>query len=131
MYGGLLFLGGFLSIIFFLATVLIIYYKQISEGYEDKKRYEILQNVGMSQQEVKAAITSQIRIVFFLPLLMAALHMLVCLPALYKILTILGLVNLQLLLGSAIGCFSLFALLYLFVYRLTSRAYYQIVKYTK
>lgn len=80
MYGGLLFLGGFLSIIFFLATVLIIYYKQISEGYEDKKRYEILQNVGMSQQEVKAAITSQIRIVFFLPLLMAALHMLVCLP---------------------------------------------------
>lgn len=131
MYGGLLFLGGFLSIIFFLATVLIIYYKQISEGYEDKKRYQILQNVGMSQQEVKAAITSQIRIVFFLPLLMAALHMLVCLPALYKILTILGLVNLQLLLGSTIGCFSLFALLYLFVYRLTSRAYYQIVKYTK
>lgn len=128
MYGGLLFLGCFLGAIFLVATVLIIYYKQISEGYEDKKRYEIMQKVGMSQQEVKASINAQIKIVFFLPLFMAALHLLFCLPALYKMLAILGLMHWNLLLISTAICFTAFAVFYVAVFAVTSRTYYQIVK---
>ncbi len=128
LYGGLLFLGCFLGAIFLIATVLIIYYKQISEGYEDKKRYEIMQNVGMSHQEVKASITAQIKLVFFLPLIMAAIHLLFCLPALYQMLSLLGLRHLAPLYISTGSCFAVFAVFYIAVFAITSRTYYQIVK---
>ncbi len=128
LYGGLLFLGCFLSAIFLVATVLIIYYKQISEGYEDKNRYEIMQKVGMSQQEVKASIRAQIKIVFFLPLLTAMLHLAFCLPALYKLLTTMGLIQWSQILCSAALCCAVFAVFYAAVFAITSRTYYQIVK---
>ena len=80
MYGGFLFLGIFLGLLFLLAAVLIIYYKQISEGYEDQRRYQIMQQVGMSRREVGASIRGQILLVFFLPLLAAGLHILAGLP---------------------------------------------------
>ena len=85
LYGGLFFLGIFLGILFIMATVLIIYYKQISEGYDDKERFEIMQKVGMSRQEVRATIRSQILTVFFLPLVLAGCHVAAAFPLLCRI----------------------------------------------
>ena len=91
MYGGFLFLGIFLGLLFLMATVLIIYYKQVSEGYEDQRRYQIMQQVGMSRREVGASIRGQILLVFFLPLLTAGLHILAAFPMLCRILELFGL----------------------------------------
>ena len=127
IYGGLFFLGIFLGSLFIVATILIIYYKQISEGYDDKERFEIMQKVGMSRAEVKRTIRSQILTVFFLPLLMAGVHVAFAFPIISRILAVLNLLNTGLLVLCTIGCFLLFTLLYGAIYTLTAKAYYRIV----
>lgn len=111
-----------------MATVLIMYYKQITEGYEDKQRFMILQNVGMSHHEVKQTIRSQILTVFFLPLITAGIHIGFAFPFLYRIMTLMNLFNLRLFTFCSIGCFLAFALFYGITYWLTSKLYYGIVK---
>lgn len=128
LYGGLFFLGMFLGVLFLLGTALIIYYKQVSEGYEDAKRFSIMQKVGMSHQEVKRSIRSQILMVFFLPLLTAVIHLAFAFPMLQKILLIMGLADFQLILFSTLGCVAVFALAYLAIYAITARTYYNIVE---
>lgn len=128
LYGGLFFLGIFLSILFILATVLIIYYKQISEGYEDKSRYEIMQKVGMSREEVKRSIGSQILTVFFLPLITAAIHIAFAFRVITKLLAILNLTNVTLFIWCTIGTILIFAIFYAIVYVVTARVYYNIVR---
>lgn len=125
---GLFFIGIFLSMLFVMATVLIMYYKQITEGHEDKDRYEIMQNVGMSHREVRKSINSQVLTVFFLPLIVAGIHMAFAFPFIYRIMTMLGLVDTKLYAMCNAGCFLVFALFYAAVYMLTSRLYYRIVK---
>lgn len=127
MYGGLFFLGIMLSIVFVLATTLIMYYKQISEGYEDRSRFEILQKVGMTRKEVKKTINSQVMTVFFLPLLVAGIHLGFAFPFLYKGLMLMNFNNLWLLLQVTIAVYLLFGVGYVVVYRITSRAYYHLV----
>lgn len=125
--GGLLFLGLFLGSLFLMVTVLIIYYKQISEGYEDKERFAIMEKVGMSSSEVKTAITTQIRIVFFLPLVTAAIHLAAAFPMLSRLLAILNLYQSSLFAMCLGATVLVFALIYLVVFKLTSRTYYHIV----
>lgn len=127
LYGGLFFLGMFLGLLFLLGTALIIYYKQVSEGYEDARRFSIMQKVGMSRQEVKGSIHSQIILVFFLPLLTAVLHLTFAFPMLRRILALLDLANFQLILLSTIGCAAVFAVVYFLIYACTARTYYKIV----
>ncbi len=127
MYGGLFFLGIMLSIAFICAAVLIIYYKQISEGYEDRRRFEIMQNVGMTKKEIRSSINSQLLTVFFLPLIFAGLHLGFAFPFIHKLLMLFNLSNLPLLIGTTAISFGVFALLYAVVYRVTSNAYYNIV----
>ena len=128
LYGSLFFLGMFLGLLFTMATVLIIYYKQISEGYEDKKRFEIMQKVGMSNQEVKSSIHSQVLTVFFLPLITAGIHVAVAFPIIRKILLMLSLTNTKLYIICTMASFLVFALIYGFIYLLTAKVYYKIVK---
>ena len=128
LYGGLFFLGLFLGVLFLLGTALIIYYKQVSEGYDDARRFNIMQKVGMSHREVKQSIHSQILLVFFLPLVMAVLHLAFAFPMLEKILLVMGLANTQLILLSTLGCVAVFAVAYLIIYALTARTYYNIVE---
>ena len=125
--GGLLFLGLFLGSLFLMVTVLIIYYKQISEGYEDKERFAIMEKVGMSSSEVKTAITTQIRIVFFLPLVTAAIHLAAAFPMLSRLLAMLHLYQSSLFALCLGATVLVFALIYLLVFKLTSRTYYHIV----
>ena len=127
LYGGLFFLGLFLGILFIMATVLIIYYKQISEGYDDKERFEIMQKVGMSHAEVKKTIHSQVLTVFFLPLLVACIHIAFAFPFITRILAVFSLTNILLFTLCTLGTILLFALLYALVYALTARSYYRIV----
>lgn len=127
VYGGMFFIGIFLGSLFIMATILIIYYKQISEGYDDKERFTIMQNVGMSHEEVKQSIHAQIMTVFFLPLIMAGIHVAAAFPMVEKILILLNLSNTKLYIGCTIGCFILFAVIYGIIYTLTARVYYQIV----
>lgn len=127
MYGGFLFLGIFLGLLFLLATVLIIYYKQISEGYEDQRRYQIMQQVGMSRREVGASIRGQILLVFFLPLLAAGLHILAAFPMLCRILELFGLYDVGLFALCTAGTLAVFAAVYALVYGLTARTYERIV----
>lgn len=105
-----------------------MYYKQLTEGYEDKERFEIMQNVGMSHIEVKKAINSQILTVFFLPLITAGVHVGFAFPFIFRILTLMNLFNLKLFTMCTVGCFLVFALFYVIVYTLTSKLYYKIVK---
>ena len=128
LYGGLFFLGLFLGVLFLLGTALIIYYKQVSEGYDDARRFNIMQKVGMSHKEVKQSIHSQILLVFFLPLLTAVLHLAFAFPMLQKILLVMGLNNFPLILCSTLGCVGVFAVAYLVIYALTARTYYNIVE---
>lgn len=127
MYGGFLFLGLFLGMIFVMATTLIIYYKQISEGYDDKVRFEIMQKVGMSKKEVKASIRSQIILVFFLPLAMAAIHVGFAFPMMEKLLGILNISNTDLFIWCLAATLGVFTFLYILVYSMTSKVYYKIV----
>ena len=127
LYGGFFFIGIFLGILFIMATVLIIYYKQISEGYDDKQRYEIMQKVGMTYQEIKNSIHSQVLTVFFLPLIVAGIHIAVAFPIITKLLALLNLLNVQLFLTCTVVCYVVFAVMYLLIYLLTARTYYKIV----
>ncbi len=128
LYGGLFFLGLFMGAVFLMGTVLIIYYKQVSEGYEDARRFDIMQKVGMSHQEVKRSIHSQVLMVFFLPLFMAILHLGVAFHMLQLILAMLNMVNFTLILISMVGCVLVFSVMYLVIYLLTARTYYKIVE---
>lgn len=128
LYGGLLFLGILLSVVFLFGTVLIMYYKQISEGYEDAGRFEILQKVGMTKKEIKRSINSQILTVFTAPLLMAGVHLAFAFPMLYRLLAVMGLINISLFAIITVGGFLVFAALYALMYKLTSHSYYQLVK---
>lgn len=127
LYGGLFFLGLFLGIMFLMVTVMIIFYKQISEGYDDRERYIIMEKVGMSNAEVKASIQSQIRIVFFLPLVMAAVHVAAAFPMIRRLLAMLSLTNVSLFVTCLLVTILVFTVIYYLVFRITSRAYYKIV----
>ena len=127
MYGGLFFLGILLGIVFVFAAVLIIYYKQISEGYEDQSRFAIMQKVGMSKKDIRRSINSQILTVFFLPLIAAGVHLAFAFPMIRKLLLLFSLTNFPLLVGVTAACYLVFALFYLLVYRATSRSYFAIV----
>lgn len=127
IYGGLFFLGIMLSIVFLLAAVLIIYYKQISEGYEDQARFGIMQKVGLTQKDIRRNINSQMLTVFFLPLIFAGIHLSFAFPFIWKILMLFNLRNVSLVLFVMVICFSLFGLFYTLVYRITSNVYYAIV----
>lgn len=129
LYGGLFFLGIFLGLLFIMATVLIIYYKQIVEGYDDKERFEIMQKVGMSQDEVKRAIKSQVLMVFFLPLIVAVIHIAFAFNVITRLLTIFNLTNIPLFALCTIATIVAFGIIYTIVYMLTARTYYKIVSY--
>ena len=126
--GGFFFIGLFLGSLFLMAAVLIVYYKQISEGYEDARSFLIMQQVGMTESEVKSSITSQISLVFFLPLLAAACHTAGAFPMTKKILMLFGLSNTGLFLLCSVATLLVFAVVYFLIYRLTAREYYRIVK---
>lgn len=128
MYGGFLFIGMFIGALFLMATTLIIYYKQISEGFEDKKRFEIMQNVGMSREEVKKTIRSQVLTVFFLPLLAAGLHVAVSFRIMKMILEMLSLGNTGLFELCTVLTLLVFCAIYGIVFMLTAKSYYGIVK---
>lgn len=126
--GGLLFLGIFLGFIFLVGAGIIIYYKQMSEGYEDKDRFEIMQKVGMSRKEVKSAIRRQILMVFFLPLLMAVLHIIMAFPMISRLLGLLGMMNTELYILCTAGTIVVFAVIYAAIYMCTAKSYYKIVE---
>lgn len=127
MYGSLFFLGIMLSIVFVFAAVLIIYYKQISEGYEDQSRFEVMQKVGMTKRDIRKSINSQLLTVFFLPLAGAALHLAFAFPMIRKMLLLFGLDNIGLFAATTVICFAVFCIVYIAVYKVTSNAYFKIV----
>ena len=126
-YGGLFYLGVVLSIVFVFGAVLIIYYKQISEGYEDQARFDIMRKVGMTKKEIRRSINSQLLTVFFLPLALAGLHMAFAFPMIRRLLTLFNLNNIGLFAVVTLISYAVFALFYALVYRITSNAYYNIV----
>lgn len=127
LYGGLFFIGIYLGSMFIMATVLIIYYKQISEGYDDRERYQIMQKVGMSKKEVKRSIRSQVLSVFFLPLVVAVIHVAAAFKVMTKILGVLNLTNVSLFAVCTIITIAVFAVFYIIVYSITAKEYYRIV----
>ena len=127
-YGSFLFLGIFLGALFLMAMVLIIYYKQISEGYDDKERFAIMQKVGMSRREVKQSIRSQVMIVFFLPLVVAVVHIAVAFKVITKLLSLMNLTNVSLFMTYTIITVIVFAVFYAIVFAITAKEYYRIVK---
>ncbi len=126
--GGFIFIGCFLGLLFTMGTVLIIYYKQISEGYDDSERFKIMQKVGMSKKEVKNTINKQILMVFFLPLAVAVIHIAVAFNVVSKLLSLFGLFSTNILILSIAGTVVIFAVLYAVVYGLTAKTYYKIVQ---
>lgn len=127
-YAGLFFLGILLGIVFLLGMVLIMYYKQVSEGYEDQSRFEILQKVGMTEREIRKSVNSQVLTVFFMPLIWAGIHTAFAFPMIYRLLQLFSLHNMWLLIGITGGCFLGFGLVYVLMYLLTSKSYYKIVR---
>lgn len=126
-YGGLFFIGICLSIVFLFAAVMIIYYKQVSEGYEDQARFAIMQKVGMTGKDIKKSINSQVLTVFFAPLLFAGLHLGFAVPLVWKILQMFGLMNFGFMILVTVISFALFGVFYAIIYKLTAKAYYSIV----
>ncbi len=131
LFGGLFFLGIMLSIVFLTAAVQIIYYKQVSEGYEDQDRFEIMQKVGMTKRDIRKSINSQMLTVFFLPLVTAGIHLCFAFPMISNMLRMFNLWNTTLLIETTAGCFIVFGLFYALIYRITSNAYYTIVSGAK
>lgn len=127
VYGGLFFIGLYLGFMFLMATVLIIYYKQISEGYDDRERYQIMQKVGMSKKEVRQSIRSQVLMVFFLPLMAAVIHIAVAFKVITKLLAVLNMVNVSLFLVCTVVTVAVFAIFYAAVFGMTAKEYYRIV----
>lgn len=126
--GGFLFLGVFLGIVFLMATVLIIYYKQVSEGYEDNARFDIMRKVGLSEREARRAIRSQILTVFFMPILVAAIHIAFDFNLVVLLLCLFSLTNVKLTALCTLGTLLVFCAVYAVVYALTARSYYKIVR---
>ena len=126
-YGGLLFLGIFLGLVFVFATVLIIYYKQVSEGYEDRERFVTMRSVGMTEKEIKKSINSQVLTVFFAPLIFAGIHLTFAFPIILKAVKMFGFADSALLLIANVICFAVFALFYIFAYKITSGIYLKII----
>ncbi len=126
-FGGLFFLGIVLSLVFLFAAVMIIYYKQISEGYEDRRRFAIMRKVGMTKEDIRRSINSQVLTVFFAPLVMAGLHLVFAFPLVWKMLQLFSLHNLTLVIAVTVGAFAVFGLFYAVIYKRTARAYYAIV----
>lgn len=114
--------------LFLMGTAMIIYYKQISEGYEDQKRFEIMQKVGLSRREVRSSVRRQILMVFFLPLLMAMLHITMAFPMIRRLLLLFGMTNTKLFIGCTAGTVLIFAVVYGVIYLMTARSYYHIVE---
>ena len=112
---------------FSLAAVSIIYYKQVCEGYEDQSRFAIMQKVGMTKQDIRRSINSQLLTVFFLPMALSGVHLCFAFPFIHKLLLLFNLSNTSLLIGTTVVCYVAFALLYTLAYKLTSNAYYHIV----
>lgn len=125
--GGFFFLGIFLGLLFIMATVLIIYYKQISEGYEDRERFQIMQKVGLDKKDIKRSINSQVLIVFFMPLIVASVHIVFNFRLMKMLLTLFGLTNTTLTFYCTIGTVLAFMAAYSIVYMLTAKVYYKIV----
>ncbi len=128
LYGSILFLGIFIGSLFLMGAVMIIYYKQISEGFDDRKRFQIMQKVGMSRQEVRQTIRSQVITVFFLPLAVAILHTMVAFPVTRQLMTMMNFPDSGIFLAATIVTIVAFAVVYLIVYAITARAYYKIVE---
>ena len=114
--------------LFLMGTAMIIYYKQISERYEDQKRFEIMQKVGLSRREVRSSVRRQILMVFFLPLLMAMLHITMAFPMIRRLLLLFGMTNTKLFIGCTAGTVLIFAVVYGLIYLMTARSYYHIVE---
>ena len=127
LYGGLFFLGIVFGGVFILAAVLIMYYKQISEGYDDRARFDILKKVGMSDRDIRSAVNSQVLTVFFAPLIAAGVHMCFAFPMLTKLMGMFSLYDTCFMAAVTLACFGVFAALYVAVYAITSRSYYTIV----
>lgn len=121
------FLGILLSVLFLFATLLMLYYKQVVEGYEDASRFAIMQRVGMTKRDIRESVNAQMLLIFLLPLAAAALHLAFAQPMVWQILQLFGIQNLTLFLGVTGAALLLFALLYCAMYRLTSNAYFRIV----
>ena len=128
LFGGVLFIGIFLSIIFMVGTVLVIYYKQISEGYEDRERFVILQKVGLDQKQIKQTINKQVLTVFFLPLAFAFLHLAFAYHMLSLILKVVGVVDSVMMLSVTLSICGIFALIYVLIFMITSRSYRKIIQ---
>lgn len=126
-FGGLFFIGMILSAMFIAAAALIIYYKQVSEGYEDQSRFAIMRKVGMTRQDIKKSVNSQILTVFFIPLLLAGVHLAFAFPMVWQLLTMFSLTNKRLVIFTNIGAFLIFCVFYVVIYRFTAHAYYRIV----
>ncbi len=131
LYGGLFFLGMFLGTLFTIANVLIIYYKQISEGFDDRERFSIMKKVGLSHEEIKSTIHSQILTVFFMPLIVAGIHLAAAFPLITKLLFILSMNDTKLFAYCTIGSFLAFAAVYVLIYFMTARVYYKLVSSEK
>ena len=131
LYGGMFILGILLGIVFIVGMVLIMYYKQVTEGYEDQQRFEILQKVGMSRKAIRKSINSQVLTVFFMPLIAAGIHTAFAYPMMSKIIVLFGINNQKLLLSVTAACYIIFTLFYVTMYLVTSRAYYGIVSNKK
>ncbi len=128
LYGGVFFIGIFLSIIFMVGTVLVIYYKQISEGYEDRERFIILQKVGLDQKQIKQTINKQVLTVFFLPLLFAFLHLAFAYHMLSLILKVIGVLDATMMLTVTLSICGIFLIVYVLIFMITSRSYRKIVQ---
>ena len=126
-FGGLFFLGILLSIIFLVSCVIIIYYKQISEGFEDQARFGIMKKVGMTMEDIRSSVNSQMLTVFMIPIVLACLHLIVVLPIVNKLLMLFGLFHIELLVLTSVICMVVFGLFYAIVYKITSNAYVRIV----
>lgn len=127
VFGSLFFVGIFIGTLFLLATTMIIYYKQISEGYDDRNRFAIMQNVGMSREEVKGVIKNQIRTVFYLPIMLATVHVGFAFNIILKLLAVMNLTNVKLFAGCTLCTIFVFVIIYWIVYKLTARSYYQLI----
>ena len=128
LFGGVFFIGIFLSIIFMVGTVLVIYYKQISEGYEDRERFIILQKVGLDQKQIKQTINKQVLTVFFLPLLFAFLHLAFAYHMLSLILKVIGVLDATMMLAVTLSICAIFLIVYVLIFKITSRSYRKIVQ---
>lgn len=128
LYGSILFLGVFIGVLFLMGAVMIIYYKQVSEGFDDRKRFQIMQKVGMSRKEIRQTIQSQVVTVFFLPLAAAVIHTMAAFPFTKRIMALMNFPDSNMFLAATGMTIAAFTVVYLIVYVLTARAYYKIVE---